>query len=128
MVGTDKTGATGLEDQVDYHIPGLVGAVLLSSIIGAGANLATDSSADGSFIDDLGDAAAQASRLRRLRHRPPPARHPTYHHRPPRIQAQHPGRPGYRLGDLPMSGKTRRKNTAARSRYASPYAARSPSA
>ena len=59
MVGTDKAGAAGLEDQVDYHIPGLVGAVLLSSIIGAGANLATDSSADGSFIDDLGDAAAQ---------------------------------------------------------------------
>ena len=59
MVGIDKTGAAGLEDQVDYHIPGLVGAVLLSSIIGAGANLATDSSADGSFIDDIGDAAAQ---------------------------------------------------------------------
>ena len=59
MVGTDKAGAAGLEDQVDYHIPGLVGAVLLSSIIGAGANLATDSSADGSFIDDLGDTAAQ---------------------------------------------------------------------
>lgn len=59
MVGTDKTGAAGLEDQVDYHIPGLVGAVLLSSIIGVGANLATDSSANGSFIDDLGDTAAQ---------------------------------------------------------------------
>ena len=59
MVGTDKTGATGLQDGVDYHISSVVGAVLLSSIIGAGANLATDSSADGSFVDDLGDAAAQ---------------------------------------------------------------------
>ena len=59
MIGADKTGTAGLEDQVDYHIPGLVGAVLLSSIIGASANLATDSSTDGGFIDDLGDAAAQ---------------------------------------------------------------------
>jgi type IV secretion system protein VirB10 len=33
--------------------------VLLSSIIGAGANLATDSGSDGGFVDDLGDAAAQ---------------------------------------------------------------------
>jgi type IV secretion system protein VirB10 len=59
MVGTDKTGAAGLEDRVDYHLGSLAGAVLLSSIIGAGANLATDSSADGGFVDDLGDAAAQ---------------------------------------------------------------------
>ncbi|MGI9507987.1 MAG: TrbI/VirB10 family protein [Geminicoccaceae bacterium] len=56
MVGTDKAG---IEDQVDHHVPGLIGAVLLSSLIGAGANLATDSSGDGSFIDDLGDTAAQ---------------------------------------------------------------------
>ncbi len=59
MVGTDKTGAAGLEDSVDYHISSVVGAILLSSIIGAGANLATDNSADGGFVDDLGDAAAQ---------------------------------------------------------------------
>jgi type IV secretion system protein VirB10 len=59
MVGTDKTGAAGLKDQVDYHAGSLIGAVLLSSIIGAGANLATDSGSDGGFVDDLGDAAAQ---------------------------------------------------------------------
>ena len=49
VAGTGKANATGLEDQVDEHILGLVVAVLLSSII----------SADDSFIDGLGDSDAQ---------------------------------------------------------------------
>ncbi|MGI9503475.1 MAG: TrbI/VirB10 family protein [Geminicoccaceae bacterium] len=48
VAGTGKANATGLEDQVDEHILGLVVAVLLSSII----------SADDSFIDGLGDSDA----------------------------------------------------------------------
>lgn len=59
MVGADKTGAAGLKDSVDHHIPSLIGAIFLSSVISAGANLATDSSREGGFTDDLGDTAAQ---------------------------------------------------------------------
>ena len=57
MVGTDKAGYVGLSDQVDHHLGRLIGAVILSSFISVGANLATDSSNDVS--DALGDAAAQ---------------------------------------------------------------------
>ena len=59
MVGTDKTGQAGLADQVDHHLGKLIGAVILSSFISTGANLATDNSRDNSFVDDLGDSAAQ---------------------------------------------------------------------
>ena len=59
MVGTDKAGYAGLADQVDHHLGRLIGAVILSSVISAGANLATDSAQENSFIDDLGDSAAQ---------------------------------------------------------------------
>ncbi len=57
MVGTDKAGYAGLVDEVDHHFGQLVGAVILSSFISVGANLATDSGND--VTDALGDAAAQ---------------------------------------------------------------------
>ena len=57
MVGTDKAGQAGLADQVDHHLGRLIGAVILSSFISVGANLATDSGND--VTDALGDAAAQ---------------------------------------------------------------------
>ena len=57
MVGTDKAGYAGLADEVDHHLGRLIGAVILSSIISVGANLATDSGDD--VTDALGDAAAQ---------------------------------------------------------------------
>ena len=57
MVGTDKAGYAGLADQVDHHLGRLIGAVILSSVISVGANLATDSGDD--VTDALGDAAAQ---------------------------------------------------------------------
>ncbi len=59
MVGTDEAGYAGLADQVDHHLGRLIGAVILSSVISAGANLATDSAQENSFVDDLGDSAAQ---------------------------------------------------------------------
>ena len=59
MVGTDKAGYAGLADQVDHHLGRLIGAVILSSVISAGANLATDSAQENSFVDNLGDSAAQ---------------------------------------------------------------------
>ena len=59
MVGTDKAGYAGLADQVDHHLGRLIGAVVLSSVISAGANLATDSAQENGFVDDLGDSAAQ---------------------------------------------------------------------
>ena len=58
MVGTDKAGYAGLADQVDHHSGRLFGAVLLSSLITAGANLVSNSDSNG-FTEDLGDAAAQ---------------------------------------------------------------------
>ena len=58
MVGTDKAGYAGLADQVDHHGGRLFGAVLLSSLITAGANLVSNSD-DNGFTEDLGDAAAQ---------------------------------------------------------------------
>jgi len=58
MVGTDKAGYAGLADQVDHHSSRLFGAVLLSSLITAGANLVSNSD-DNGFTEDLGDAAAQ---------------------------------------------------------------------
>jgi len=57
MVGTDKAGYAGLVDQVDHHLGRLIGAVILSSFISVGANLATDTGAN--VTDALGDAAAQ---------------------------------------------------------------------
>ena len=57
MVGTDKAGYAGLADQVDHHLGRLIGAVILSSFISVGANLATDSGDN--VTDALGDAAAQ---------------------------------------------------------------------
>ena len=57
MVGTDKAGYAGLADQVDHHLGRLVGAVILSSFISVGANLATDTGDN--VIDALGDTAAQ---------------------------------------------------------------------
>ncbi len=57
MVGTDKAGYAGLSDRVDHHLGRLVGAVILSSFISVGANLATDGGND--ITDALGDAAAQ---------------------------------------------------------------------
>ena len=59
MVGTDKAGQAGLADQVDHHLGRLIGAVILSSVISAGANLATDGARENGFVDDLGDSAAQ---------------------------------------------------------------------
>jgi type IV secretion system protein VirB10 len=59
MVGTDKAGFAGLTDQVDHHLGRLFGAVILSSIISSGANLATDGGGDNGFTDSLGNAAAQ---------------------------------------------------------------------
>lgn len=57
MVGTDKAGYAGLSDRVDHHLGRLIGAVILSSFISVGANLATDGGND--ITDALGDAAAQ---------------------------------------------------------------------
>jgi len=57
MVGTDKAGYAGLADQVDHHFGRLIGAVVLSSFISVGANLATDRGDN--VTDALGDAAAQ---------------------------------------------------------------------
>ena len=57
MIGTDKAGYAGLSDQVDHHLGRLFGAVILSSIIGVGANIATDSGDD--VVDALGDSVAQ---------------------------------------------------------------------
>lgn len=58
MVGTDKAGYAGLSDEVDHHSGRLFGAVILSSLITAGANLVSNSD-DNGFTSDLGDAAAQ---------------------------------------------------------------------
>ena len=58
MIGADKAGYAGLADQVDRHGGRLLGAVLLSSLITAGANLVSNSD-DNGFTEDLGDAAAQ---------------------------------------------------------------------
>ena len=58
MVGTDKAGYAGLADRVDHHSGRLFGAVLLSSLITAGANLVSNNDGNG-FTEDLGDAAAQ---------------------------------------------------------------------
>ena len=58
MIGTDKAGYAGLADQVDHHGGRLFGAVLLSSLITAGANLVSNSD-DNGFTEDLSDAAAQ---------------------------------------------------------------------
>ena len=57
MVGTDKAGYAGLADQVDHHLGRLIGAVILSSFISVGANLATDTGDN--VVDALGDTAAQ---------------------------------------------------------------------
>ena len=59
MVGTDKAGYAGLTDQVDHHLGQLIGAVILSSFISVGANLATDTGDN--ITEALGDAAAQQS-------------------------------------------------------------------
>ena len=58
MIGADRAGYAGLADQVDHHGGRLFGAVLLSSLITAGANLVSNSD-DNGFTEDLGDAAAQ---------------------------------------------------------------------
>lgn len=58
MIGADRAGYAGLADQVDHHSGRLFGAVLLSSLITAGANLVSNSD-DNGFTEDLGDAAAQ---------------------------------------------------------------------
>ena len=59
MVGTDKAGYAGVADQVDHHTGRLFGAILMSSVISVGANLATDDGGNNSLVADLGDAAAQ---------------------------------------------------------------------
>ena len=47
MIGADKAGYAGLADQVDHHGGRLFGAVLLSSLITAGANLVSNSDDNG---------------------------------------------------------------------------------
>ena len=59
MVGTDKAGYAGVADQVDHHTGRLFGAILLSSVISVGANLATDNGSNNALVANLGDAAAQ---------------------------------------------------------------------
>ncbi len=61
MRGSDRAGASGLEDEVDHHIGRLVGAVALSTAISVVSNIATDDSRDGSLTDELGSAVAQES-------------------------------------------------------------------
>ena len=93
MVGTDKAGYAGLADEVDHHLGRLIGAVILSSFISVGANLATDSGND--VTDALGDAAAQQAAQVGGRDRQSSARRAADDHRAPRFQAQHPGRQGH---------------------------------
>ena len=59
MVGTDKAGYAGIDDQVDHHTGRLFGAMLMSSVISVGANLATENGSNNGLVADLGNAAAQ---------------------------------------------------------------------
>jgi type IV secretion system protein VirB10 len=58
MEGADPAGAAGVRDRVDNHLPRLVGASLISAIIGVAANEAEDDEKAG-FTRSVGDAAAQ---------------------------------------------------------------------
>ena len=98
MVGTDKAGYAGLADEVDHHLGRLIGAVILSSIISVGANLATDSGDD--VTDALGDAAAQQAAQVGSEIVEPSAEHPADDHGSARLQAQHPGQQGHDPGAL----------------------------
>ncbi|GGL36098.1 TrbI/VirB10 family protein [Caulobacter rhizosphaerae] len=65
MTGADATGAAGLSDRVDAHIPRLARAIGLSTLIAIGASAAQNSQARGSdnlvLQDAAGGVAGQAS-------------------------------------------------------------------
>lgn len=65
MIGADPTGAGGLADRVDTHLPVLARAIGLSTLIAIGASAAQNSSARGSdnlvLQDGASGAAAAAS-------------------------------------------------------------------
>jgi type IV secretion system protein VirB10 len=65
MTGADATGAAGLSDQVDAHLPRLARAIGLSTLISIGASAAQNSQARGSdnliLQDAAGGVAGQAS-------------------------------------------------------------------
>ena len=65
MIGADPTGAGGLSDRVDRHLPVLARAIGLSTLIAIGASAAQNSSARGSdnlvLQDGAGGLAASAS-------------------------------------------------------------------
>lgn len=58
MPGVDLSGAAGLTDQVNHHWGRLVTGVVLSSILGAGAQIAQGRTYS-TFDPDYGDLAAQ---------------------------------------------------------------------
>lgn len=60
MIAADTAGMSGLEDEVDNHFMRLAGAVLLSTTLSLGGNLANDDDGD-SLGGDIGDTVAQES-------------------------------------------------------------------
>ncbi len=58
MIGADRAGYSGLEDEVDYHLKQLGLGVVLSTALSLGGNLAVDDRDDNSI---LGDAALSVS-------------------------------------------------------------------
>lgn len=67
MVGADPTGAGGLADQVDTHLPRLARAVGLSTLISIGASAAQNSAARGAgdrvLLDATSGVAGAASQM-----------------------------------------------------------------
>lgn len=63
MIATDRTGASGLSDEVDYHLSRLASGILMSTAISWAGNLADDEG-DGDSFNDVGATVAQeASRV-----------------------------------------------------------------
>ncbi len=59
MIATDKAGASGLSDKVDYHLNRLAGGILMSTAIAWAGNLADDEGGDS--LNDVGATVAQES-------------------------------------------------------------------
>ena len=60
MIGADATGAVGLADRVDNHVPGLVGGILLSTAISVGGAAADNAGTrDNQLVTAGGGAISQ---------------------------------------------------------------------
>ncbi len=60
MIGADATGAAGLADRVDNHVPGLIGGILLSTAISVGGAAADNAGTrDNQLITAGGGAISQ---------------------------------------------------------------------